>query len=141
MRWLLIALLTAARGLAQEPPPTPPASPDAPSPRKAPKPKSRMKLLRQMQIDLDMAATHAKVDDKGRKLLDKCHETLIDAIAQQQRFHSVNAGKINRCLDDLEKLDDAGAFEGTERNKLREDREKLGDAVGKPRRFHLPKPL
>ena len=110
-------------------------------PAKAPKPKSRIKLLQQMRVDLDMAAGRAKVDDKGRKKLDKCHETLIDAIAQQQRYKSVNVGKVNGCLTDLDKLDEEGAFAEADREQLRQDRDKLGDSVGKPRRFHLPKPF
>lgn len=110
-------------------------------PTKAPKPKGRLKLLQQMQVDLDMAATRANVDPKGRKKLDKCHEVLIDAIAQQQRYKSVNAGKINGCLTEVDKLDEAGVFDASDRDKLRDDREKLGESVGKPRRLHLPKPL
>src|SRR5438105_913329 len=78
-------------------------------PAKAPKPKSRLKLLHQMQVDLDMASGRAKVDEKGRKKLDKCHEVLIDAISQQTRYRSVNAGKVNGCLNDLDKLDEGGA--------------------------------
>lgn len=109
-------------------------------PVKAPKPKSRLKLLQQMRIDLDMAATRAKVDDKQRKKLDKCHETLIDAIGQQQHYKSVNVGKVNGCLNDLDKLDAAGAFGDADRDKLRDSREKLGDALGKPHRLHLPLP-
>ena len=110
-------------------------------PTKAPKPKSRLKLLQQMQVDLDMASGRVKVDEKGRKKLDKCHEVLIDAIDQQKRYHSVNAGKVNGCLNDLDKLDEAGAFADTDREKLRQDREKLGEAVGKSHRFRLPGPL
>ena len=110
-------------------------------PTKAPKPKSRMKLLQQMQMDLDMAVPRAKVDQKGRKKLDNCHVVLVDAIAQQQRYKSVNAGKVNGCLKDLDKLDDAGAFADADRPKLRDDREKLGEAVGKRRIVHLPQPL
>jgi hypothetical protein len=110
-------------------------------PTKAPKPKSRLKLLQQMQVDLDMAATRAKVDDKGRKKLDKCHEVLIDAVAQQQRYKSVNAGKVNGCLNDVDKLDEAGSFADADRNTLRQDREKLGDAIGKSHRIRLPQPL
>jgi hypothetical protein len=94
-----------------------------------------------MQVDLDMAATRAKVDEKGRKKLEKCHETLIDAIDQQQRYKSVKAGKVNGCLDDVDDLDAAGAFGDADRDKLRQDREKLGEIVGKPRRIHLPRPL
>jgi hypothetical protein len=111
------------------------------APTKAPKPKSRLKLLQQMQIDFDMAVPHAKVDEKGRKKLDKCHEVLIDAIAQQQRYKSVNVGKVNGCLSDLDKLDDAGAFADADRDKLRQDREKLGDSLGKAHRIRLPSPL
>src|ERR1039458_7478589 len=80
------------------------AQPAQDHPTKAPKPKSRLNLLRQMQIDLDMAASRAQVDEKDRKKLDKCHEVLIDAIAQQQRYKSVNSGKVNGCLKDLDKL-------------------------------------
>lgn len=111
------------------------------APTKAPKPKSRLKLLQQMQVDLDMASTRAKVDDKGRKQLDKCHEVLIDAIAQQQRYKSVNAGKVNGCLNEVDKLDDAGAFAEADRDKLRQDRDKLGDSLGKSHRIRLPSPL
>jgi hypothetical protein len=110
-------------------------------PTKAPKPKSRLKLLQQMQVDLDIAASRAKVDDKGKKKLDKCHEVLIDAIAQQQRYKSVNVGKVNGCLNDQEKLDDAGVFVDADRDKLREDREKLGESLGKSHRVRLPSPL
>src|SRR5690349_15114004 len=83
-----------------------PGSTEAPAPKKAPKPKSRLKLLQQMQNDLDAAIPRAKVDEKGKKKLDKCHEVLIDAIAQQKRYKSVNIGKVNGCLNDLDKLDD-----------------------------------
>ena len=110
-------------------------------PAKTPKPKSRLKLLQQMQVDLDMAAGRAKVDDKGRKKLDKCHEVLIDAVAQQQHYKSINVGKVNGCLNDQDKLDEAGAFAEEDRDKLRQDREKLGESVGKAHRFHLPAPL
>jgi hypothetical protein len=110
-------------------------------PTKAPKPKSRLKLLQQMQMDLDMATSRAKVDEKGRKKIDKCHEVLIDAVAQQQRYKSVNAGKINGCLNDLDKLDEGGAFDASDRDKLRQDREKLGEAVGKSHRMRLPGPI
>jgi hypothetical protein len=144
----------AGVALAQEAPATPPPAANAPAPSaaapnspapsaptKAPKPKSRLKLLQQMQIDFDMAATRAKVDEKGRKKLDKCHEVLIDAIAQQQRYKSVNVGKVNGCLNDLDKLDDAGAFAAEDRDKLRVDREKVGESVGKTHHIHLPQPL
>jgi hypothetical protein len=127
---VLILGTASSRGWAQDPPPT-----------KAKKAKSRMKLLQQMQVDLDMAATRAKVDDKGRKRLDKCHEILIDAIAQQQRYKSVNAVKVNSCLNDIDLLDEAGAFAAADRDKVLEDREKLGEVIGKPHRIHLPKPL
>jgi hypothetical protein len=110
-------------------------------PTKAPKPKSRLKLLQQMQVDLDMAATRAKVGDKDRKKLDKCHETLIDAIAQQQRYKSINTGKVNGCLNDMDKLDEGGVFADADRDKLRQDREKLGEAIGKSHRIRLPSPL
>lgn len=110
-------------------------------PTKVPKPKTRLNLLRQMQIDLDMAAGRARVDDKDRKKLDKCHEVLIDAIAQQQRYKSVNAGKVNGCLKDLDKFLDADIFADADRDKLRQDRDKLGESVGSSRRLHLPKPI
>jgi hypothetical protein len=126
---LFLAAMLAIAGNAQD------------RPAKTPKPKSRLKLLQQLQIDLDMAATGAKVDEKGRKKLDKCHEVLIDAIAQQQRYKSVNVGKVNGCLNDLDKFDDAGAFADADRDKLRQDREKLGDSLGKPHRVRLPSPL
>jgi len=110
-------------------------------PVKAKKRKSRLQLLKQMQVDLDMAAAHAKTDAKGRKKLDKCHEVLIDAIAQQQRYKSVNAGKVNHCLEDVDKLDEAGVFDASDREKLRQDMEAVGESVGKTRWLHLPKPL
>ena len=117
------------------------APPATPAPTKAPKPKSRLKLLQQMQVDFDMASTRAKVDDKGRKKLDKCHEVLIDAIAQQTRYKSVNVGKVIGCINDLDKLDEAGAFAAEDRDKLRVDREKVGESVGKTHHIHLPQPL
>ena len=126
-----------------QPGPNPPADaqsvPDHPA--KAAKSKSRLNLLRQTQVDLDMAAPHAHVDEKDRKKLDKCHEVLIDAISQQQRYKSVNAGKVNGCLKDLDKLLDAGAFGNADQDKLLQDSQKLGESVGKPRRIHLPQPL
>jgi len=121
-------------------PPTSASSPD-PKPKKTSKPKSRLKLLQQMRVDLDMASSRATVDDNGRKRLDRCHETLINALEQQQRYKSVNAGKVNGCLEDVDKLLDAGAFAESDREKLRQDREQLGESVGKPNRFRLPKPL
>jgi hypothetical protein len=132
MRVLLAAFVTVVCLFAQT---TPPAA------TKSPKPKSRLSLLRQMQIDLDMAATRAHVNDKDRKKLDKCHEVLIDAIAQQQRYKSVNAGKVNGCLKDLDKLFDAGAFAEADRDKLLKDRDEVGESVGSPHRIHLPQPL
>lgn len=121
------------------PPATTPAKPDHPV--KTPKPKSRLTLLRQMQVDLDSAAPHAHVDEKDRKKLDKCHDVLLDATAQQQRYKSVNVGKVNGCLKDLAKLLDTGAFAGADRDKLSQDSEKLGESVGKPHRIRLPQPL
>jgi hypothetical protein len=129
-------------GNAQPDPDHPPdAQPAQDHPTKSPKPKSRLNLLRQTQVDLDMGASRAHVDEKDRKKLDKCHEVLIDAIAQQQRYKSVNAGKVNGCLKDLDRLLDAGAFSGADRDKLLQDSQKLGESVGKPRRIHLPQPL
>ena len=110
-------------------------------PTKAPKPKSRLKLLRQMQIDFDMATPRAKVDEKARKRLDKCHEVFIDAIAQQTRYKSVNVGKVNGCLNEIDKLYEAGAFAEQDRDKLRQDREDLGDSLGRPHRLRLPGPF
>ena len=110
-------------------------------PAKAPKPKSRLNLIRQMQVDLDMAAPHAHVDAKDRKKLDKCHEVLFDAIAQQQRYKSVNVGKVNGCLTDIDRLVDAGAFSAADGNTLLQDSQRLGESVGKPHRIHLPQPL
>jgi hypothetical protein len=111
------------------------------APKRAPKPKNRIRLLQQMQADLDKASPAAKVDEKGRKKLDKCHETLIDAIAQQQRYKSVNKSKVNGCMNDLDKLDDAGAFPEADRATLRKDREDLEESVGKAKLLRLPKPL
>lgn len=126
----------------QTPPPTPAPAPPAPqAPTKAPKPKSRLKLIQQMQVDLDMAASRAKVDDKDRKKLEKCHEILIDASAQQQRYKSIDVGKVNGCLKDLDKLDAAGAFADGDRDKIRLDRDNLGDVLGKSHRIRLPQPL
>jgi hypothetical protein len=154
MRALMIVAVAlgcwACVGAAQNPPSKDPPSNDPPTrdppakaPAKAPKPKSRLKLLQQMQVDFDMAASGAKdkTDNKGRKKLEKCHEVLIDAIAQQQRYKSVNVGKVNGCLNDIDKLDEAGIFNGADRGKLREDREKLRESVGKSRKYHLPAPL
>lgn len=143
-RMLLLACAFAIPASAQDNPPNPPTAPPQPAPAqptKVPKPKSRLNLLRQMQVDLDTAAPHAHVDDKDRKRLDKCHEVILDAIAQQQRFKSVNVGKVNGCLKDLDKILDAGAFPAPERDKLLEDSERLGDSVGKPHRIRLPQPL
>ncbi len=123
----------------QDHPADAPAAPDHPT--KAPKPKSRLNLLRQMQVDLALAAPHAHVDGKDRKKLDKCHDVLLDAVAQQQRYKSVNVGKVNGCLNDLDKLLDAGAFAGADRDKLLQDSQKLSESVGKPHRIHLPQPL
>jgi hypothetical protein len=152
MRLFLLTCLSLGWALGQDPPaasstpPTTPAPQSAPqstppAPTKAPKPKSRLKLIQQLQMDLDMAASRAKVDDKGRKKLDKCHEVLIDAAAQQQRYKSINVGKVNGCLNDLDKLDAAGSFAESDRDKLRLDRENLGDVVGKSHRIRLPQPL
>jgi hypothetical protein len=66
---------------------------------------------------------------------------LIDAIAQQQRYKSVNVGKINGCLTDVDKLDESGAFAEADRDKLRQDTEKLGESIGKSHRIRLPHPL
>ncbi len=141
---LLVSGAAAQNGSApsqKSPTPPPTAQADEDQPTKAPKPKSRMNLLRQMQVDLTLAAPHAQVDGKGRKKLDKCHDTLLDAIAQQQRYKSVNVGKINGCLNDLDKLLDVGAFAAKDRDKLSQDSQKLGESVGKPHRIHLPQPL
>jgi hypothetical protein len=132
---LILACLCCAVTLAQDAPPSPSG------PVKAPKPKSRLKLLQQMQMDLDMASKGAKVDDKGRKKLDKCHQVLIDAVAQQQRYKSINYGKVNGCLNDFDTLDDAGAFAEADRDKLRKDRDSLGEVLGKSHRIRLPSPL
>ena len=121
--------------------PNPPAQPDQAAPTKVPKPKTRLALLRQMQVDLDMAAPHAHVEAKGRKKIDKCRDVILDATAQQQRYKSVNVGKINGCLKDLDTLLDAGAFDTGDREKLLNDSEKLGDSLGKPHRIRLPQPL
>lgn len=135
---VLASAALAQTGQSDQPPA---AQPSPAPPAKVPKPKSRLNLLRQMQNDLDAFAPHAKLDDKDRKKLDKCHETLIDAIAQQQRFKSVNAGKVNGCLKDLDKILGAGAFPAAERDKLLQDSDKLGQSVGKPHRIRLPQPL
>jgi len=139
--FVVLALVVpfARRASAQDTPSKAQPAPDRPA--KAPKPKSRLNLLRQMQVDLDMAATRAHVNEKDRKKLDKCHEVLLDAIAQQQRYKSVNAGKVNGCLKDVGQFLDAGAFADADRDKLLQDSEKLGESVGKPRRIHLPQPL
>ena len=129
MRTLFIAVLMLGCLAAQD------------LPTKPRKPQSRMRLLQQMRVDLDAAARRAKVDEKQQKKIDKCHETLIDAIGQQQKYKSVNAGKVNGCLNDLDKLDESGVFDEADRDKLRQDREKLGESVGKPKRLHLPSPL
>jgi hypothetical protein len=141
MRRLLIVLLTLScfSSYAQDKPTQ--DEPKQDKPTKAPKPKSRLKLLQQMQVDLDMAATRAKVDDKGRKKLDKCHEIMIDAVAQQQRYKSINTGKVNSCLKDVDQLVEGGAFATEDRDKLRTDRDSLGDVVGKSHRVRLPSPL
>jgi hypothetical protein len=94
-----------------------------------------------MQVDFDMALPRAQVDGKDQKKLEKCHEVFIDAIAQQQRYKSVNVGKVNGCLKDLDRLLDAGAFAGDDRGKLLQDSQRLGESVGKPHRIHLPQPL
>ncbi len=137
---VLITLLFILPGMsAQDTPKQPPAPPSQAA--KVPKPKSRMNLLRQMQVDLDAASPHAHVDDKARKKLDKCHEVLVDAIAQQQRYKSVNVGKVDGCLKDLDKMLDAGAFSAAEQDKLSQDSQQLGESVGKPHRIRLPQPL
>ena len=115
--------------------------PPADAPKKPPRPKTRLKLLQQLQADLDTVAPHAKVDDKGRKKLDKCHSTLIDAVAQQQRYKSINVGKVKGCINDLDQLDDAGAFQNPDRDKLRQDRDKVEESLGKSHRIRLPSPL
>jgi hypothetical protein len=135
MRVIILACLCCAGILAQDAPA--PAS----GPVKTPKPKSRLKLLQQMQVDLDMASKDAKVDDKGRKKLDKCHQVLIDAVAQQTRYKSINYGKVNGCLNDFDTLDEAGAFAEADRDKLRKDRDGLGEVLGKSHRIRLPSPL
>jgi hypothetical protein len=94
-----------------------------------------------MQVDLDTASPRAHVDEKDRKKIDKCHDVLLDAAAQQQRYKSVNVPKVNGCLKDLDKLLDAGAFAGADRDKLQQDSEKLGESVGKTHRLKLPQPL
>ncbi len=129
---LAVACITGSSGFSQDNPARP---------VKAPKPKSRMKLLQQMQMDLDSAVARAKTGGKERKKLDKCHEILADAIAQQQRYKSVNAGKINGCMKDLDSLDEAGVFAEPDRARLRDDREKLQESVGTRRKIHLPSPL
>jgi hypothetical protein len=141
MRALLLTCLSMGLVLGQDPPAASSTAPAPPPPTKAPKPKSRLKLIQQLQVDLDMAASRAKVDEKGRKKLDKCHEVLIDAVAQQQRYKSINVGKVNGCLNDLDKLDVAGSFAEADRGRLRQDRESLGDVVGKSHRIRLPQPL
>jgi hypothetical protein len=141
---LALLCFFAGRSPAQDHPPdaSPAPSPPANSqPGKAPKPKSRLNLLKQMQVDFDMALPRAQVDGKDQKKLNKCHEVFIDAIAQQQRYKSVNAGKVNGCLKDLDRLLDAGAFPGPDRDKLLQDSERLGESVGKPKRIRLPQPL
>jgi hypothetical protein len=150
LAFAVLVLFALSHGTAQEQTGTPPtsdqpadspASPDHPA--KAPKPKSRLTLIKQMQADLDTAAPHAKVDGKDRKKLDKCHDVLLDAAAQQQqqRYKSVNVAKVNGCLKDLDTLLDAGAFAGADRDKLLKDSEKLGESVGKTHRIKLPQPL
>lgn len=134
----VLVLLFGTRASAQDHPTD--AQP-AQQPSKAPKPKSRLSLLRQMQIDFDLAVPHAHVDGKDQKKLDKCHEVFIDAIAQQQRYKSINVGKVNGCLKDLDRLLDAGAFAAPDRDKLLQDSERLGESVGKPHRIRLPQPL
>lgn len=138
---LALSLSTMAPALAQDPPATPPAVEGTPGrTSKPPKAKSRIKLLQQMQTDLDAAMPRVKTDAKGRKKLEKCHETLLDASEQQKRYKSVKQAKVNSCLDDLEKLEDSGAFTDADRDRLQKDREALAESVGKPR-LRLPKPF
>jgi hypothetical protein len=141
---LALMCLSAGRSPAQDRAPDAQSAPgnsaDAP-PGKAPKPKSRLNLLRQMQVDFDMALPRAQVDGKDQKKLARCHEVFIDAIAQQQRYKSVNVGKVNGCLKDLDRILDAGAFAAPDRDKLLQDSERLGEAVGKSHRIRLPQPL
>jgi hypothetical protein len=135
---LILASLFFNRVFAQDKP----ADSEPPQqPTKAPKPKSRLSLLRQMQIDFDMAIPRAHVDGKDQKKLDKCHEVFIDAIAQQQRYKSVNVGKVNGCLKDIDRLLDAGAFATPDRDKLQQDSQHLGEVLGKSHRIRLPQPL
>lgn len=119
---------------------TAPPNQESAPPKKAPKIKSRLKLLQQMQADLDKAAANAKADDKQRKKLAKCHEMLVDAIAQQQHYKSVNNSKIHSCLKELEKLEEQGIFTEKDRAMLQKDREDLEQSIPKPG-IHLPKPL
>ena len=138
---IFLALICAPAFGQDAPAATAPQPPADNPPVKAPKPKSRLKLLQQMRVDLDMASKAAKVDGKGRKILDRCHEVLVDAVAQQTRYKSINYGKVNGCLNDLDKLDDAGAFANPDRDKLRKDRDDLGAVLGKSHRIRLPSPL
>jgi hypothetical protein len=136
--------LSTVRTAAQDHPPDAQPAPEHPAdaqPGKAPKPKSRLNLLRQMQVDFDMALPRAQVEGKDQKRLEKCHEVFIDAIAQQQRYKSINVGKVKSCLKDLDRLLDAGAFAAPDRDKLSQDSERLGETVGKPHRIRLPQPL
>ena len=64
---LALGCLLAVSMPGQDHPADAPPTPDAPvaaPPGKAPKPKSRLNLLRQMQVDLDMATPHAHVDGR-----------------------------------------------------------------------------
>jgi hypothetical protein len=135
---LAVVIPFAIPASAQDPPTN--AQPSQ-QPSKAPKPKSRLSLLRQMQIDFDMAVPHAHVEGKDQKRLDKCHEVFIDAVAQQQRYKSVNVGKVKGCLKDLDRLLEAGAFAAPDRDKLLQDSQRLSESIGKPHRIRLPQPL
>src|SRR5215472_12304731 len=119
---------------------TAPPNQEAPPPPKPQKMKTRLKLLQQMQADLDKAAAKAKADDKQRKKLDKCHQTLTDAIAQQQHYKSVNNSKVHGCLKEVEKLEQDGIFTASDRAMIQKDREDLEQSVPKPG-IRLPKPL
>jgi hypothetical protein len=108
---------------------------------KAPKPKSRMRLLQQLQNDLDTAVSHGTFDAKSRKKADHCHEVLIDAMQQQQRYKNINKGKVNGCLKDIGKLSEAGVFQKPDAEKLSKDADDLEESIGNVPRFHLPKSL
>src|ERR1700752_1335107 len=136
-----LVLMCVSGATAQNHPPDVQQAPNPSTdsqPAKAPKPKSRLNLLKQMQVDFDTALPRAQVDGKDQKKLNKCHEVFIDAIAQQQRYKSINVGKCNGCMKALDRLLNAGAFAGPARAKLLQDSESLGDTVGKPHRIRLP---